>query len=243
VTVIGERVQTGFDGLVTVAEERPEVLAASLFALVVVSWTASWRLTRGVVTIAHEGGHAVAAVLTGRGLGGIRLHADSSGMTTSTGRGRGVGLVLTFLGGYPAPAALGLAAATLAATDRAAVALWLVIVLLALTLVQVRNAFGMLSVLATGAVVGAVAWWGSAVLQAAFVAALSWFLLFGGLRSVRELQRGRRRGFSGRVVQESDADALARLTGIPGGMWAALFWLVGVASVIAGAWLWVGGVA
>ena len=232
--------QTGLDGLLTATRERPEVLAAALFALLVVSWTVSWRLTRGVVTIAHEGGHAMAAVLTGRGLGGIRLHADSSGVTTSTGRG-GVGLVLTFLGGYPAPAALGLVAATLAVTDRAAVALWLVVVLLVLTLVQVRNAFGVLSVLATGAVVGAVAWWGTAVLQAGFAAALSWFLLFGGLRSVRELQRGRRRGFSARVAEESDADALARLTGIPGGMWAALFWLVGVASVIAGAWLWVGG--
>jgi hypothetical protein len=241
VTGIGDAAQTGFDGLLTATYERPEVLAAGLFALLVVSWTASWRLTRGVVTIAHEGGHAVAAVLTGRGLGGIRLHADSSGLTTSTGRQRGIGLVLTFLGGYPAPAALGLAAAVLAATDRAAVALWLVVVLLVLTLVHVRNAFGMLSVLATGAVVGAVAWWGNALLQAGFAAALSWFLLFGGLRSVRELQRGRRRGFSARVTEESDADALARLTGIPGGIWAALFWLVGVASVIAGAWLWVGG--
>ena len=69
--------------------------------------------------------------------------------------------------------------------------------------------------------------------------ALFWFLLFGGLRSVRELQRGRRRGPTPFGV-ESDADALARLTGVPGGMWAGLFWLLGSAPVVAGAWVLVG---
>jgi hypothetical protein len=89
-------------------------------------------------------------------------------------------------------------------------------------------------------VVGAVAWWGDPALQAGFAAALAWFLLFGGWRAVRELQRGRRGPRSG---GESDADALARLTGVPGGMWAGLFWLLGTVSVITGAWVMVGGLA
>jgi Peptidase M50B-like len=223
------------------ARDRPAVLLAGLLALAAVGWTTSWRLTRGVVTIAHEGGHAVVAVLAGRGLGGIRLHADSSGATTSIGRDGGLGLVLTFLGGYPAPAALGLGAAVLVATGRTAMSLWLVVALLVVTLTQVRNAFGVVSVLGTGAVVGAVAWWGGPALQAGFAAALAWFLLFGGLRSVGDLQRGRRRGFSARFGGESDADALARLTGVPGGMWAGLFWLVGAMAVVAGGWVLVGG--
>jgi hypothetical protein len=231
------------DAVVATARDRPAVLVAALLALLVVSWTASWRLTRGVVTIAHEGGHALAAVLTGRGLGGIRLHADSSGVTTSTGRAGGVGLVLTFLGGYPAPAVLGLAGAVLVATGRAAASLWLAVLLLVATLTQVRNAFGAVSVLGTGAVVGGVAWWGDPALQAGFAAALAWFLLFGGLRSVRELQRGRRRGVPRRPGGETDADALARLTGVPGGMWAGLFWLVGTVAVITGAWVLMGRVS
>ena len=49
-----------------------------------------------------------------------------------------------------------------------------------------------------------------------FAAALSWFLVFGGLRAVRELWRGQRRGRRG----ESDADMLAGLTRIPAGLWA-----------------------
>lgn len=226
------------DAVAAAARDRPSVLVAGLLALAAVTWTVSWRLTRGVVTIAHEGGHALVAVLTGRGLHGIRLHADSSGLTTSSGRAAGVGLVLTFLGGYPAPGALGLVGALLVASGRAAMTLWLVVGLLALTLTQVRNAFGAVSVLGTGALVGGVAWWGDADLQAGFAAALVWFLLFGGLRSVRELQRGRRYGV--RVGAESDADALARLTGVPGGMWAGLFWLLGTVSVITGAWVLVG---
>ena len=233
---------TGIDDLldtvVAAGRDRPEVLVAAALALAVVGWTASWRVARGVVTIAHEAGHALVAVLSGRGLVGIRLHADTSGVTTSRGRAAGVGLVLTFLAGYPAPAVLGLVGAVLVATDSAAVSLWLVVVLLVATLVQVRNAYGVLSVLVTGAAVGAVAWWGDAMLQGAFAAALSWFLLFGALRSVQELQRGRRRGLGA----ESDADALAQLTGVPGGMWAAVFWLAAAAAVITGGWVLVGGV-
>jgi hypothetical protein len=241
---------TGFDDVLdavlnsalATGRDRPEVLAAAVLALLVVGWTASWRVARGVVTIAHEGGHALVAVLAGRGLTGIRLHADTSGVTTSRGRSGGFGLVLTFLAGYPAPAVLGMVGALLVATDRAAASLWLVVVLLVATLVQVRNAYGVVSVLVTGAVVGAVAWWGDATLQGAFAAAMAWFLLFGALRSVRELQRGRRGGVP-QFGDESDADALARLTGVPGGMWAALFWFAAVVAVITGAWVLVRGIA
>jgi len=53
--------------------------AAGLAALVIVLNTRSWRLAGKVITIAHEGGHALVSVLSGRRLDGIRLHADSSG--------------------------------------------------------------------------------------------------------------------------------------------------------------------
>jgi Peptidase M50B-like len=233
VTGVGDALSAGLDGLLVATDQRPEVLAAGLFALVMVVWTPAWRLTGGIVTIAHEGGHAVVAVLTGRGLSGIRLHADGSGSTFHVGRDGGIGLVLTAFGGYPAPALFGLVGATLVSTDRAAASLWLVVVLLVATLVHVRNVFGTASVLLTGAAVVGVAWWGQPVLQAAFAAALSWFLLFGGLRSVRDLQRTRRHRFD----DGNDADALAGLTGIPGGVWAGLFWLLGAAAVATGAWL------
>ena len=55
-----------------------------LAALLVVLNAQSWRLTSKVITIAHEGGHALVSVLSGRRLEGIRLHADSSGAVSYT---------------------------------------------------------------------------------------------------------------------------------------------------------------
>jgi hypothetical protein len=228
-TVTLERV---LDTVATLVEQRPAALLAAALALVAVVWSALWRWTRTVVTIAHEGGHALVAVLAGRGLTGIRLHADTSGLTVSTGARRGPGLVFTFLGGYPAPSVLGLGGAMLVAADHAALLLWIAIGLLVATLIHIRNAYGVFVVLATGALVGAVAWWGEPRLQDGFAAALTWFLLFGGLRAVRELQRsGRRRSGT------SDADMLAGLTRVPRGMWVLLFWLLAGVAVAAAAWV------
>jgi hypothetical protein len=217
------------------AVRSPVVLLAAALALLAVGWSVSWRWTRTVVTIAHEGGHALTAVLAGRGLTGIRLHPDTSGLTVSTGAPRGPGLVVTFLSGYPAPSLLGVGGAALVAADRAELLLWIALGLLAATLVHVRNLYGVVAVLATGALVAAVAVWGGPRLQDGFAAALCWFLLFGGLRAVRELQRGRRRT-RGRP-DGSDVDMLARLTRVPGGMWAAIFWLVAGAAVAAAGWI------
>jgi hypothetical protein len=63
---------------------------------------------------------------------------------------------------------------------------------------------------------------------------MAWFLLAGGIRPVLELQRSRRRGRASR----SDADQLAALTGVPGGVWVALFAIVAMSAlVISGFWL------
>jgi hypothetical protein len=224
-------VDTVVNTVIALVDQRPATLLAATLALLAVGWTTVWRWTRTVVTIAHEGGHAVVAVLAGRGLTGIRLHADTSGLTVSTGARRGPGLVLTFLGGYPAPSLLAIGGAALVAADRAALMLWIAIGLLVATLVHVRNAYGVFSVLTTGALVGAVAWWGEPQLQDGFAAALCWFLLFGGLRAVRELQRtGRGRGYG-----TSDADMLASLTGVPRGMWVLLFGLLAAGAVVVAA--------
>ena len=63
----------------------------ALLAIVVVLDTRSWRLAGKVITIAHEGGHALVSVLSGRRLDGIRLHADSSGVTYSRAGGTAPG--------------------------------------------------------------------------------------------------------------------------------------------------------
>jgi hypothetical protein len=230
---VGDAFQVGVQTLTQLVNERPAVLLAAALALIAVLWSVSWRWTRTVVTIAHEGGHAVVAMLAGRGLTGIRLHPDTSGVTVSTGARRGPGLVFTFLAGYPMPSLLGLGGALLVAADRAQLMLWIALGLLAATLIGLRNLFGVVAVLATGALVAYIAGWATPRVQDGFAAALCWFLLFGGLRAVRELQRGRRRGRH----ESSDADMIARLTRVPGGIWAGLFWLVSGAAVVTAAWV------
>ncbi len=193
-----------------------------------------WRIARNAVTIAHEGGHGLAALATRRKLAGIRLHSDTSGLTLSWGRPTGPGMVLTAAAGYLTPALLGLGCAALLAADRITLLLWLAVALLLALLVRIRNAFGFLSVLLTGGAFFLVSWFGSTEVQAGFAYLGTWFLLFGAVRPVLELQRQRRQG----RADDSDADQLARLTGVPGLAWVTLFLVTALACLALGAdWL------
>jgi Peptidase M50B-like len=203
----------------------------ALIAVAVVLNSQSWRVAGKVITIAHEGGHALVSVLSGRRLDGIRLHADSSGVTYSHGKRGGPGLVLTAAAGYVMPSLLGAGAAWLLAERHLTAMLWLALVLLAATFLAVRNLFGALAVLVTAGAVFAVSYYAAPAVQAGFAYLAVWFLLFGGVRPVLELARGRRR----RWTRGSDADQLARLTGTPAGLWITLFVLVAFAALILGA--------
>jgi hypothetical protein len=188
------------------------------------------------VTIAHEGGHAVVALVAGRRLTGIRLHSDTSGLTVSKGRPTGPGMVFTLLGGYVTPSLLGLAGAAVLTTGRITLLLWLSVALLAAMLLMIRNAFGVLSVLVTGAIVLAVSALTSPAVQSAFAYTAVWVLLIGGVRPVFELNRMRRRG----RLPYSDADQLGRLTGASPVLWVGVFLLVSAGALAAGALLLTG---
>ena len=221
----------------------PVVAASGAVALVVVLNPQAWHLARNAITIAHEGGHALVSVLSGRRLEGIRLHSDTSGETVSRGRRTGPGMVLTAFAGYVTPPVLGAGAAVLLAAHHVTLLLWVLLLLLGVIALVMRNAFGVLAVFVTAVAVSAVTWAGSASVQALFGYSAAWFLLFGGARPVAELARSRsprgraRRGRS----PTSDADQLARLTGVPGGVWVCVFALVAVAAVVLGARLLIPG--
>jgi hypothetical protein len=209
------------------------VLASGALALAAVAVDRVWRWTRQVITIVHEAGHALVALLTGRRLTGIRLHSDTSGLTLSVGKPDGAGMVLTAAAGYLSPSLLGLCGVAVLAAGWVTVALWVTTGLLLAMLFMIRNGYGVLSVLLTGAVVGLVAWYGSADTQAAFGHAAVWFLLLGGVRPVLELRRQRRRGYA----RNSDADQLAQLTRLPAPLWVFLFGLGALAALLGGGWL------
>jgi len=83
-----------WDRLTGVQDAPPgwAIAVSAAVALLIVVSPRLWRLTRIAITIAHEGGHAVVSLLSGRRLEGIRLHADTSGETRSRGRGLGASL-------------------------------------------------------------------------------------------------------------------------------------------------------
>jgi hypothetical protein len=212
------------------------VLATAVIALAVVSFRPLWRVARNAITIAHEGGHALVALLTGRKLRGIRLEFDTSGLTLSAGRPTGPGMMFTLLAGYIAPSLVGLGGAWLLGGNRITLLLWVAVLLLLLMLINIRNVFGAISVLVTGAIVFAVSWYATPQVQAAFAYAGVWFLLIGGVRPVFELQKLRGRG----RMPESDADQLAGVTHVPALFWVGVFLAVDVAALVIGGFMLAG---
>lgn len=206
------------------------VLVLALVALVVVASPAGYRLVRHVVTLVHEAGHALTALLVGRRLSGIRLHSDTSGLTVSRGRPRGPGMVATLAAGYPAPAVAALGAAWLLSRGYAAGVLWLLVLTCAVLLLLVRNLYGLWVVLVTGAAVALASWWLSPVVLAGLAHVLVLALLLAAPRSVLELVRERRR----RGTHGSDVDQLAALTHLPWSLWAAVMWVVTLLCLLAG---------
>ncbi|MET0132972.1 MAG: M50 family metallopeptidase [Kibdelosporangium sp.] len=210
------------------------ILATGGLALLLVLSNQPWLMARNIVTIVHEAGHALVAVLVGRRLSGIRLHSDTSGVTVSRGRAKGPGMVSTAFAGYIAPSLLGMGLAGLMVAGKITLLLWVMTALLLAVLIMIRNVYGVLSVLATGAVLVVVSVVTSPEVQSAFACLTAWFLLFGGVRPVWELHVKRRRG----RARDSDADQLSRLTGAPGLFWVAMFALISLgATFVGGMWL------
>ncbi|GAA1741148.1 M50 family metallopeptidase [Nonomuraea bangladeshensis] len=209
------------------------VVVSALVALAIVAFRMPWQVSRGLITIAHEGGHALMALVTRRKLEGIRLHSDTSGVTLTRGRPTGPGMVLTAMAGYLAPPLLGLAAAWLTQQGRITLLIWTVLLFLVCMLLLIRNLYGALILLATGGAVFALSMYAPAAVQQGVAFVAVWFLLLGGIRPIIELQQKRRR----RQARDSDADQLARLTILPGGFFVFFFFVVAVTAAVFGAYL------
>lgn len=219
---------------ITATTPAPDLRVTVLLAVVAAAcilWSPVWRTTRHLVTVVHEGGHGLVALLVGRRLAGIRLHSDSSGLTVSKGRRTGAGMVLTLLAGYVAPALLGLLVTFGVHTGHSVGSLWLLLLALALLLLQIRNLYGLWVVLVSGVALFAVTRWLDPTAQTAVAQAIGWFLLVAGPWSLIDLQRSRHAG----IARHSDPDQLARITGVPGLAWWMLMFLLSLGCLAAGA--------
>lgn len=198
---------------------------ATAAACLAVGYRPLWERTRYVVTVIHEGGHGIAALLTGRRLNGIRLHRDTSGATLSTGGRHGI--TFTALAGYLSPSVVGVVVAFLIAGGLSVEALAGALVVLFLVLLYIRNFFGVLVVAVCGLAVAMLIWRAPPQTQILAGYAISAFLVVGAMRDSCALWIMRRRG-----SRNSDADVLARNTHVPAALWNLAFIVFNMLGVL-----------
>ncbi len=208
-------------------------VATGVIAFALVAAEGAWRRGRNIITVAHEAGHAVAALVTGRRLVGVGAHPDRSGLALTAGRADGPGMVATVLAGYLGPSVLGLVGALVLADGLVTIALWVAVVLVPATLVLARGTRGVLLAVRAGAPIALLAWYAPAPVQATVGLVGCWFLLVGAIRPVVELGQRRRAGYAG----DSDVDELTRLTPLAAQHWIGLLALGTTAALCLGGWL------
>lgn len=194
---------------------------AVLLSVPRVTWTWFGLFT----TLVHELGHAFAAILSGRRLSAIKIRRDHSGSAETIGK-RGFSAAFSGFFGYPTPAIVGAVLIWCVFNGFSATALLVGTVIIALTLLFIRNAMGVAVVVVSGLVSFALWWFASPQVQAYSLLVIGIVLLVGsvrGLFTVISVHTTRRSH-----VQSSDAYLLYKRTGIPSPVW-----LIGFTVVIA----------
>lgn len=206
--------------------------AALALAAILVVLQPLWQWLRLGVTLVHELGHGLVGVLVGRKFTGFVVGGDGSGHAVTSGAPRGAGRVVTTWAGYPMPALIGAGLVGAALAGWAAPVLFVVLVVLALTLVRIRSFLTLVVVAALALGVGWLWWSGPDTAQAYALLASGALLLVGAWRHVYAVLRG------GRGID--DHRVLAQLTRVPSAAWVASWVLVmGAATWWVATRLWV----
>jgi len=212
------------EALSRIGQTQPPLPAAAsvligFAALAAVGVQEIWLITRHVNTIAHEGAHAIVGSAIGRKVHGVRLRPNAEGDTKTAG-GKVPGSVTVGVAGYLGPSAFGVIAAKMIQLGHSVAVLWLTLILLAVLLLTVRNAFGFVPVLATGVLIYIVARYGSPGADTILAYGVAWFLLLAGVRVVAD-----------HGVNARDAGKLSDLTRIRPSIWVWLWLVLTVAAL------------
>lgn len=201
---------------------------ALVLALIATNYRPVWHIVRHPVTLVHEVGHAVVGLLVGARLSGIKLNADSSGVTTTQHAisGNFFSRFFTTLSGYPAPAFFGAAAVT-AAISGYTHAGWLALLVMGgLTLVFSRSLFTVLSAAGFTALAALFVFvFGDAEWSTWALALFGGILAFGCINTLLDLTHLTYR----KTDEGTDARSLGQLTGISRWFWVVIMWLLAVA--------------
>lgn len=202
-------------------------VAVGAGAVAVVLVLLLWSVVGHVVTFAHEGSHALMAILMGSRVSGVRLHADRTGVTEYSAPLLRLPVTAA---GYVGPSAFGVLGAVLLARGQGEAVLGVSLVLLAMLLLATTNWFGRLALLLTGAGLFLTLQRGSPGVQVLVACVWVWLLLVGGL--VHVVEHGR---------HGVDFATLRRLTWIvPASLWALLTTAAAVLALLYGGMLLLG---
>jgi Peptidase M50B-like len=196
-------------------------------ALVVVMVPFLWPIARHFNVMAHEGAHALAAILLGFALETVILRRETGETTYRAARGAILRLITVGFVGYLGPSLFGLGAAKLIETGRAVTVLWLLILLLVLLFFFLARSLGMISVPVAVFLLILITRNAHAWLEELVVYGLTWLLLLDGVRIA--IAHG---------ADAVDAGNLRDRTHIHPRFWS-LLWIAGtvLAVVIGGKWL------
>ncbi len=205
------------------------VLAAVVGIGLVVS--PAWRVARGWVTVAHEVGHALAAIVAEGRVRSIRVELDTSGVTEWSGQSVERRIPRGFVAwwGYPAPGVGAVLLAVGVRTGHAGIALGVLAAAAVVVLaVWIRSVWGaaLVVVLAAAAAFGAAGDGPTARAVAVGIAAL-W--AFGGVRAAAAAAPRTRRG------DGSDQATLAQVLWLPVGFWSATMVVMAAATTVGAA--------
>lgn len=223
-----EKIISGFGQAGVPAVSVGELALVVLIAIVLSIPRSTWRYFGLMATVTHELGHAFAALMSGQRLSGIKLRLDHSGTTTSFSRGR-LPAVWSGFWGYPVPAVTGAALVWSGFSGWGPAAMSVGTLILLAALVFIRNAIGLLIMLAAAIAAAAQVLLVPAELTGHVVIILGLAFLVAAVRDLGKLVHVhlRRRD----QLHTSDAYLLYRATSIPSVVWIALF-----AGLVAGSW-------
>jgi len=185
-----------------------------------------WFVTKYVLVIAHEGGHALLFKLFFRRLTSVRFDRYGGGVTTPTAKAPWLFDILITMAGYLGPSMFGLFGAWLLVRGQTTMVLWTSMAFLVLMLFAVRGILGWLTVPGLLVLLYLVTMRVDPPLQTLYAHMWVWFLLIGAVQRMLHFVLDRQYD-SG----SNDSAVLAGLTLVPSAIWAFVF-LVGTIGAL-----------
>jgi len=213
--------------VVAPAEPPSYAMAFTGLGIALVLVLGLWEIAGHTATLAHEGAHVVGSIIFGHGVSGVSIDYEDGKHVGGTMPATSFFSVLAAVVGYWGPSLFGLLGAALLVHGSVTGVLWVFLLLLVGLLLFVRNLFGGLIVVATGAVFYLTLTYGSAQAQTVVACSWVWLLLISGVVFAFEHFR-----------HGTDYGILSRQTLVPGFVWATFSVVVALGALwYGGSWL------